>query len=613
MQSEIDKKFPKSMSHTELLAPAGSFDCFRAAMKAGADAVYLGLDRYSARAGAVNFTHETLDEALDIAHILGRKIYLTVNTLFKDHEMADLYDLLYEPYINGLDGVIVQDIGVMYLISRLFPDLPIHVSTQTAVTSAKAMMLLQDLNIDRLVPARELSLDEIITLKEETGLDIECFIHGSMCYSYSGKCLLSSFIGGRSGNRGRCAQPCRLPYEGDHLLSLRDMCTIDILPRLIDAGIRSFKIEGRMKSSDYVYAVTSIYRKYIDIYEKGLPYSVSEKDRDDLISVYTRSGNCEGFYHCHNDRAMITLSSPSYQTGDGDNISGDGLRDLPRISTRIGCTIKKNEPVSIWADTNRCRIEAISDIIPEPAVNCALTKDEVVRQLKKSGNTLFDVTSVKVWLDEGLFLTKGALNRVRRQALDLLEEKMTGRQKRSCTAKAEDIVKYDLNTWETKDTAASEIPPVIAGVTDNAQLKELCALDLTDMLVSMDLFEGFFVKEGCTMPGRKIYIRLPYVIREEALSNSSKRIERFIKKYSDRPDIGGYYVSNLEGAGILEACGYKGPIIGDIHLYAYNRYAYGLLKERGITFTTVPVELNEKELIGRGIQGEELIVYGRLP
>ena len=245
----------------EILAPAGSFECLKAAVCAGADAVYVGGSRFGARAYADNFKEAELLEALDYVHLHGRKLYLTVNTLLKEQEIGDLAGFLLPYYRQGLDGVIVQDFGAGEQIRNCFPDLELHASTQMTVTGAAGAAFLKEHGYVRVVPARELSLKEIRHIKEETGMEVECFVHGALCYCYSGQCLLSSMIGGRSGNRGQCAQPCRLPYSveggksGD-LLSLKDLCTIDLLPELLKAGIDSFKIEGRMKQPDYVYRVT---------------------------------------------------------------------------------------------------------------------------------------------------------------------------------------------------------------------------------------------------------------------------------------------------------------------------------------------------------------------
>ena len=267
----------------ELLAPAGSYEAFEAALGAGADAVYLGGPDFGARAYAKNFTQEEVIRAIRTAHLHGRKLYLTVNTLLKNRELQEkLYASLKPAYEEGLDAVIVQDMGVLRFIRRVFPDLPIHASTQMAVTGPEGMKFLESLGVTRVVPARELSLEELNIMHSESSIEIETFIHGALCYSISGQCLMSSILGGRSGNRGRCAQPCRLPYQikekqsrfsGDRELcplSLKDICTLDILPEILDAGVISLKIEGRMKQPEYTAAVTGIYRKYLDILKLSL-------------------------------------------------------------------------------------------------------------------------------------------------------------------------------------------------------------------------------------------------------------------------------------------------------------------------------------------------------
>ena len=306
----------------EILAPAGSMECLQAAIAAGADAVYLGGTRFGARAYAQNLSEEDMVQAIEYVHIHRRKIYMTVNTLLKDREMEELYAYLLPYYRAGLDGVIVQDIGVVKYIREHFPKMPVHASTQMTITNTLGADHLKQYGITRVVPARELSLGEIRDMKRQTGLEMECFVHGALCYCYSGQCLLSSMIGGRSGNRGQCAQPCRLPYQIDgkkpaDLMSLKDLCTIDILPELIDAGVDSFKIEGRMKQPEYVYTVVKMYRKYADHYLKlqkegkdRSAYRVSEADKRELLAAYQRRGYCEGYYHQHNGRDMISLKRP---------------------------------------------------------------------------------------------------------------------------------------------------------------------------------------------------------------------------------------------------------------------------------------------------------------
>ncbi|RHV08020.1 U32 family peptidase [Firmicutes bacterium OM07-11] len=302
----------------EILAPAGSYESFHAAIVAGADAVYAGGPKFGARAFAENFTEDQLLNAIDYAHLHQRKFYLTVNTLLKDYEIEQLPKYLEPLYQRGLDAVIVQDMGVLNVVRQYFPDMDIHASTQMTVTGVNGAQFLKENGAVRVVPAREISLEEVRNIKSVTGMEMECFVHGALCYCYSGQCLLSSLIGGRSGNRGQCAQPCRLPYTVDgekgYLLSLKDICTLDIIPDLIESGIDSFKIEGRMKRPEYVAGVTSIYRKYVDLYLKNpqKPYWVDDKDKEMLMDLFNRGGFHTGYYKQKNGRNMITIQKPNH-------------------------------------------------------------------------------------------------------------------------------------------------------------------------------------------------------------------------------------------------------------------------------------------------------------
>lgn len=317
---------------SELLAPAGSFESMKAAFAAGADAVYIGGKRFGARAYADNLDEEMMKRAIDHAHLKGKKLYLTVNTLLKDAELDSLYDYLNPFYREGLDAVLLQDFGVVSMVKNSFPGMEIHASTQMSITTEYGAQLLKEEGASRIVTARELSLEEIKTIYRKTGMEIECFIHGALCFCYSGQCLLSSMLGGRSGNRGRCAQPCRLPYEwrekgrtktGDrYLLSPKDICTLDILPDILESGVYSLKIEGRMKKPEYVAGVVSIYRKYLNLLEeKGKKnYRVSKEDKRDLLDLYNRGGFSSGYYRQQNGPDMMSTERPNHQGTVGAKI-----------------------------------------------------------------------------------------------------------------------------------------------------------------------------------------------------------------------------------------------------------------------------------------------------
>lgn len=328
----------------EILAPAGSMECLKAAVVAGADAVYVGGSMFGARAYVNNFTEEELLQAIDYVHLHGRKLFLTVNTLLKDQELEEkLYNYLRPYYLNGLDAVIIQDVGVLKFVKKHFPGLPIHASTQMTITGVDGARFLEAQGVDRIVTARELSMKEVTKIAEATNVEIESFVHGALCYCYSGQCLFSSFLGGRSGNRGQCAQPCRLLYQAEgekksqYLLSLKDICTLELIPEMAEAGIYSFKIEGRMKKPEYVAGVVSMYRKYTDLYLSGKKtYVVDEKDKEMLMDLYNRGGFHTGYYHTQNGRDMVSLDRPNHAgvpavkclRKQGRSVVGKALVDL---------------------------------------------------------------------------------------------------------------------------------------------------------------------------------------------------------------------------------------------------------------------------------------------
>lgn len=362
----------------EVLAPAGSLEICKAVINAGADAVYLGGDMFGARAYAGNLNNEEMLEALDYAHRAGRRIYLTVNTLLKHKEIeGQLISYIRPFYEHGLDAVIVQDLGVMRLIKKHFPDMDIHASTQMTQTGSLGAKLLWDMGAERVVTSREMTLTEIAQLhKDCPDMEIESFVHGAMCYCYSGQCLMSSFRGGRSGNRGRCAQPCRLSYkvydndsqindkDNSFALSPKDMCALPILPDIIEAGVYSLKIEGRMKNVTYAAYVTSVYRHYVDEYikygRKG--YKVTKKDIDNLCDIYNRGSFTTGFYNSKKGKEMMSYERPNHR----------GSEALKVVSN----------------DKGRVTFKALKDINPQDVFEIDKEHSFESGSFVKAGNTL---------------------------------------------------------------------------------------------------------------------------------------------------------------------------------------------------------------------------------
>lgn len=670
----------------ELLAPAGSYEAFLGAVNAGADAVYLGGERFGARAYARNFTAEEVCRAIRTAHFMGRKIYLTVNTLLKDTEFAQLDAYLRPFYESGLDGVIVQDLGVLCYIGAHFPDLALHASTQMAVTGSGGAALLGGLGVERIVPARELSLDEVRRMKEETGLEIECFIHGAMCYCYSGQCLFSSILGGRSGNRGRCAQPCRLPYQvidgeekvtGDcYPLSLKDMCTISFLPRLIEAGIDSFKIEGRMKKPEYAAGVTALYRKYIDMYIRygADGYRVTKEDMDMLRSLYIRSEIQTGYYERHNGREMITLHKPGYAGSDQrllEQIAAQYIREPVKQPVKMTVTLAAGEPACLQivgsgaSDTGRnsdladhygleTEVSAIVyGAVAEAARKRPLQPADITKQLTKTGNSSLVVTACEVVLQNDVFLPVSALNDLRRKGVEAYERQFifgqglsAGRStdtegqkkeesRRCCrdfvsTSEDRDVVCWDGDAVGTPCEAIVDIL-----VSTYEQLAVAAAFPCRRIYVDSDLYVREHEAVAAHMRGngdRQYALALPYVLRlrdETYLQRLTDLVIADCKSRESDPEesvfaknrgmmISGFLVRNLEGLAYARTFGEDYELIPDAGLYTFNEESLRFWTGYGREYT-LPYELNWKEA-GRLVRSARdiglrtaMIVYGMIP
>lgn len=638
--------------NVEILAPAGSYESMVAAVNAGADAVYIGGNRFGARAYADNLDEEAMVRAIDFVHLHGCKIYMTVNTLVKEKELPDLYPYLKPYYEAGLDAVIVQDLGVFQCIREWFPDLHIHVSTQMTVTGKYSAESLKQMGAVRVVPARELSLEEIRAIHDRTGMEIETFVHGALCYCYSGQCLFSSLIGGRSGNRGRCAQTCRLPFDVSrdgkyinkknekYVLSLRDLCTLDILPDILEAGVCSLKIEGRMKSPRYTAGVVSVYRKYVDMYLSGgrEGYRVDPADRRILLDLFDRGGQTEGYYRAHNGRDMVVLKEkPAFREGNSelfDELDKTYVNAVKKIAIRGAAYLEPGKPIRLTVsvqtgefrtDTKAgasCLLLREDGDTAEEAKNAPMDEERVRKQLMKTGDSPFVFEELSITMNGNVFVPVQSLNTLRRRVLEGLEKEMTGRFHRT----APDTAVRILNTPEAEpdrtaqETGAAEKPEFSVLVSHTEQFD--AALSVMSGWKERDGERGYGIyldsgefdakdwktlSERCHAAGISCYLMLPRIFRKDAEQYFKGNMDRLKKAGFDALGVG-----SMEEPGFLKEYMPDIPLYFDHGMYSFNHAAAGALKEYGAARITVPVELNAREIRDAKLSGE-LIVYGYLP
>ncbi len=618
----------------ELLAPAGNLEGFYGAICAGADAVYLGGNRFGARAYADNFTTEELISCIRYAHLWGRKVYLTLNTLIKENEFSEIYDYLFPFYEAGLDGVIIQDMGVLAYVKECFPDMELHVSTQMTLTGVYGAAMLKEMGACRIVPARELSLKEIAKIKKETGLSIETFIHGAMCYCYSGQCLFSSILGGRSGNRGRCAQPCRLPYkvqttygetEECYPLSLKDMCTIEHIPELIEAGIDSFKIEGRMKKPEYTAGVTAIYRKYIDKYYQTKGDSILSIDAEDLKALsclYIRSERQDGYYFKHNGKDMVTISSPAYSGSDERllaEIRQKYLNNRPKMSMSVYADFQTGKEATVTFLMNDVSVTVRGDVV-QAASKQPISKENVMKQLSKLGDSCFSAENMEITVSEDAFYPLRAINELRRDAVFQLENAIITHN--NLPLKRTDANRCDIHASDERISLSETTGKLSVSVRRREQLNALTELfeardnlPISRIYVDSDLFAETSngIVEQCRMLSNfcRIIITLPYIIRERDYSMLETKIWQLLRQF---PDVfSGVMVRSPEGMGFLKAQNYRGEIYGDAGFYIWNRKTL-LEWSSSLSGFCFPYELKsgeQRRLLG--ILPCEKVIYGRIP
>ena len=597
------------MRELEILAPAGNLEIFKGVLEAGADAVYFGGTSYGARATAGNLTIEESREAVEYAHLFGKKAYLTVNTLLKNKELGqDFYNFIKSYYEMGLDAFLVQDMGVFSFITEYFPDACIHMSTQAAVASSYGVDYWTKKGAARIVLPRELSLKEIRSIYEKTGAELEAFVHGALCVCYSGDCLMSSMIGGRSGNRGRCAQPCRLPYsvggEQKYLLSPKDICNIKYFKEMYEAGVTSFKIEGRLRSLEYATGVVAVYRKYADRILSGQDAAVSGSDMKDLKRLGSRSGFTSAYLTKRNDPEMITYSSPSFTS---ENISID--RDTSKVELDGSFTAVCGSPVTLEARVGQHSV-TLSGNVCEKATGKGTTEADIRKQLSKTGASSFSWKGLDIKCDEGIFIPLGSLNELRRQCFAQLTEALTGVDREEAKEYSKDR-EYNISLLKPFDKADDK--PVVFALAPSTEMAS--GLLAENSVTHVGLYFSIPYEEDVhplleeiISCGKRPVLMLPPVIREDM---SSKLTDVFKPYFNMECD---FLTDSYDGIGfLLEMKVAPGRIIPGPRFYSMNNRAVAFLRNEGLSLEILPFELSEGELSHRDNESSLMYVYGRVP
>lgn len=639
----------------ELLAPAGSVEGLKAVIAAGADAVYIGGSRFGARAYAQNPEEAELVGAIDYAHLRNVKVYLTVNTLLKEREMDDLVPYV-RPYVEaGVDAVLVQDFGVLRRLHRSFPSLPLHASTQMNVTGAAAARMLAGYGVTRVVPARELSLPEIRQIRE-AGPEVEVFVHGALCVCYSGQCLYSSMIGGRSGNRGRCAQPCRLLYLKDderftgrtsileekqarHFLSPKDLCAVDLLPELAGAGVDSLKIEGRMKQPEYAAGVVSVYRKYLDLLERNpSDYRVAQEDRSFLYDLYNRSGFTDGYLHRHNGPEMMALVKhelTSEETERRHALYAEMHRCFmdreKKVPIRIEAAVFAGRPAEASFTAGGRTVRVTGDPV-SAAKSQPLDEAKIRANMSKTGETDFEAVSVRVRTDGCSFLPVKSLNELRRAGVGALRDALTAEWRRLPGTEAEENARQPAEETGNGETAPSEavqtafpaafsapggLPELSVLVSTEEQLEAAMESAADQVLVESSLLlsktdpasAAERISSALKRKRKTFGVALPFVSRDTPADRKLKNLAVRLPGTG----CGTLLTRSPEMLARLREAGLTSLVRADAGLYTFNRDAEAFLEDTGVTRLTAPLELNRYELAERDNRSSELILYGRIP
>ena len=582
----------------ELLAPAGSMEALRAAVQNGANAVYLGVGAFNARQSAKNFTPQTLVEAVKYCHIRGVQVHLTINTLIADREMRGVAETIRHAAQNNIDAFIVQDLAVVQLCRQIAPHIPIHGSTQMTVHSLAGVQLCAAMGMQRVVLSRELSREEIHYICAKSPIEIEVFGHGALCMCYSGQCYMSSVIGQRSGNRGRCAQPCRQSYGYTHWqekypLSLKDNCLIHYIQELEDMGVASLKLEGRMKKPEYVATVTAVYRKAID------EAQVTPAMMDALMTAFNRQGFTDGYYTSRIDRKMFgvrksTYDDPAWLQAARQSFEA-GETQLVDVKFRAVITV---DGCSLTATDPEGRTCEVPGPMPELAEHVPLTGEAVVQRLAKTGGTPYRCAEVRARIDPGLTIPAAAINAMRRDALNQLTA-LRARREEHPIRKPKDVPMYPN---------PKGLPGLTIQVTNREQLTpQLLSLETAMLYVPMHiLLEDEELTSILVQRGR-LAVVLPRILHDGELPKAMEGLHQ-LRQLGVKDAL----VGNLGLLGPVREAGMR--IHGDFGLNVYNSGTMNILRELELKSATVSFEATLPQIrdMSKAVD-MELIAYGRLP
>ena len=582
----------------ELLAPAGSMEALRAAVQNGANAVYLGVGAFNARQGAKNFTPQTLTEAVKYCHVRGVQVHLTLNTLVADREMKDVAETIRHAAQNNIDAFIVQDLGVVQLCRQIAPHIPIHGSTQMTIHSLPGVQLCAAMGMKRVVLSRELSREEIRYICANSPIEIEVFGHGALCMCYSGQCYMSALIGGRSGNRGRCAQPCRQSYGYGHWqdkypLSLKDNCLVHYVQELEEMGVASLKLEGRMKKPEYVATVTAVYRKAID------EATVTKPMMEALMTAFNRQGFTDGYYTGRIGTSMLgvredTRDDPEWLKAARQSFEAG---ETPLVDLKMRAVVSVDGS-SLTATDPEGRICVAEGPMPELAVNVPLTGQVLAQRVAKTGGTPYRVVEVRTHVDPGLTISAAAINQMRRDVINQLTA-LRARREDHPIRKPKAVPMY---------RGSKELPGLTVQVTAREQLTpSLLNLETAMLYVPMHLLmEDRDMTEVLVARGR-LAVALPRIVHDGELP-------QLIKNLNLLRDMGvkDALVGNLGLLGPVREAGMR--IHGDFGLNVYNSATMNMMQTLELTSATVSFEATMPQIrdMSKAVN-TEFIAYGRLP